>query len=112
MNRKKKPPPPTPKAEVLVTETTAREVQAVLGDKAPKRAGDRFGIAKVVPDEEAATAEFILVGLERGFPDDLTRLCDGNCGRRVYYRPHNPFFVKKICPYCAVIYERIRGKGN
>ena len=34
-------------------------------------------------------------------PDNLTKLCDWQCGRTIQYRPYHPDWIPKVCLHCA-----------
>ncbi|HTE20503.1 MAG TPA: hypothetical protein VK689_19225 [Armatimonadota bacterium] len=61
---------------------------------------------QVISPVEAEEADAVIAGISPYHPDDLTRACDGGCGRPVFWRPHAPIQPPKLCPWCAL--DRIR----
>ncbi len=58
----------------------------------------------IVSDEDAAKADLRICSPDRYFPDDLVDVCQNEgCGRTIYFRPHGPMNVKRVCLPCAAL---------
>ncbi|MHB8576233.1 MAG: hypothetical protein ACYDCQ_12985 [Dehalococcoidia bacterium] len=85
--------------EPIITAETIRDT-IKLG--IPASARGKLGAIKIVSDEEANEAEFVVCMLDGSgeyFNDDLRTSCFV-CGRGIHHRPHVPKKPHKVCIAC------------